>query len=182
MIRRKFCVRGATTGRKNIADQRYCIGRGLAAIRGRDGRTMTAYGDEGSLHYEWVIDPQTNAARAGIPHVRRTGFAVDGWRDDVRRLLESSSLVPSVKVKSLTWPLSDGETKEVTATAQAWLEAESKPPAEPAKWTIDRTAAVEPQLRAQHESHEAGAGHVCGRPAVGAGGQEVHRAGAADRR
>jgi type I restriction enzyme, S subunit len=28
-----FCVRGATTGRKNIADQRYCIGRGLAAIR-----------------------------------------------------------------------------------------------------------------------------------------------------
>jgi type I restriction enzyme S subunit len=30
-----FCVRGATTGRKNVADQRYCIGRGLAAIRGR---------------------------------------------------------------------------------------------------------------------------------------------------
>lgn len=28
-----FCVRGATTGRKNFADQRYCIGRGLAAIR-----------------------------------------------------------------------------------------------------------------------------------------------------
>ena len=49
----------------------------------------------------------------------------------------------SVKVKSLTWPLSDVETKEVTATAQAWLEAESKPPAEPVKWTIDRTAAVE---------------------------------------
>ncbi len=30
-----LCVRGATTGRKNVADQRYCIGRGLAAIRGR---------------------------------------------------------------------------------------------------------------------------------------------------
>ncbi|HET9914185.1 MAG TPA: restriction endonuclease subunit S, partial [Anaerolineales bacterium] len=28
-----FCVRGATTGRKNIANQKYCIGRGLAAIR-----------------------------------------------------------------------------------------------------------------------------------------------------
>jgi type I restriction enzyme S subunit len=30
-----FCVRGATTGRKNLADRVYCIGRGLAAIRGR---------------------------------------------------------------------------------------------------------------------------------------------------
>jgi type I restriction enzyme S subunit len=27
------CVRGNTTGRTNIADQKYCIGRGLAAIR-----------------------------------------------------------------------------------------------------------------------------------------------------
>lgn len=29
-----LCVRGATTGRKNIANKSYCIGRGLAAIRG----------------------------------------------------------------------------------------------------------------------------------------------------
>lgn len=29
-----FCVRGNTTGRMNIADQEYCIGRGIAAIRG----------------------------------------------------------------------------------------------------------------------------------------------------
>src|SRR4051812_27756515 len=28
-----FCVRGNTTGRINIADRVYCIGRGLAAIR-----------------------------------------------------------------------------------------------------------------------------------------------------
>ena len=30
-----FCVRGNTTARMNIADQPYCIGRGLAAIRGK---------------------------------------------------------------------------------------------------------------------------------------------------
>jgi type I restriction enzyme S subunit len=30
-----FCVRGSTTGRMNVADRQYCIGRGLAAIRGR---------------------------------------------------------------------------------------------------------------------------------------------------
>jgi type I restriction enzyme S subunit len=29
-----FCVRGSTTGRMNRADQTYCIGRGIAAIRG----------------------------------------------------------------------------------------------------------------------------------------------------
>jgi hypothetical protein len=50
----------------------------------------------------------------------------------------------SVKVKSLVWPLSEVEKKEVRATAEAWLEAESKPPAEPTKWTIDRTTALEP--------------------------------------
>jgi type I restriction enzyme, S subunit len=38
-----FCVRGATTGKKNIADQRYCIGRGLAAIRGNAQIVTTEY-------------------------------------------------------------------------------------------------------------------------------------------
>ena len=32
-----FCVRGSTTGRMNFSDQQYCIGRGLAAIRGING-------------------------------------------------------------------------------------------------------------------------------------------------
>jgi type I restriction enzyme S subunit len=33
-----FCVRGSTTGRMNVADQRYVIGRGLAAIRSTQPR------------------------------------------------------------------------------------------------------------------------------------------------
>lgn len=32
-----FCVRGSTTGRMNFADQRYAIGRGIGAFRGKDG-------------------------------------------------------------------------------------------------------------------------------------------------
>lgn len=32
-----FFVRGSTTGRMNYADQPYAIGRGIAAIRGKDG-------------------------------------------------------------------------------------------------------------------------------------------------
>jgi len=38
-----LCVRGATTGRKNIADRRYCIGRGLAAVRVRDQMAVTDF-------------------------------------------------------------------------------------------------------------------------------------------
>jgi len=49
-----------------------------------------------------------------------------------------------VKVKSLVWPLGEVEKKEVGITARAWLEAESRPPAEPAQWTVDKTTALEP--------------------------------------
>src|ERR1035438_2665035 len=38
-----LCVRGATTGRKNVAHRRFCIGRGLAAIRGKDDRAETDF-------------------------------------------------------------------------------------------------------------------------------------------
>ncbi len=32
-----FCVRGSTTGRMNYSNQKYAIGRGIAAIRGKNG-------------------------------------------------------------------------------------------------------------------------------------------------
>ena len=38
-----FCVRGNTTGRMNIADQRYCIGRGIAAIRERSQKSSALF-------------------------------------------------------------------------------------------------------------------------------------------
>jgi len=38
-----FCVRGNTTGRMNIADREYCIGRGVAAIRALDAVSTTSY-------------------------------------------------------------------------------------------------------------------------------------------
>lgn len=38
-----FCVRGNTTARINIADQPYCIGRGIAAIRGMRENTNTSF-------------------------------------------------------------------------------------------------------------------------------------------
>ncbi|MEM6254670.1 MAG: hypothetical protein AAF821_17285 [Cyanobacteria bacterium P01_D01_bin.156] len=38
-----FCVRGATAGRTNWADQKYAIGRGLAAVHGRQKSGDTAF-------------------------------------------------------------------------------------------------------------------------------------------
>jgi len=38
-----FCVRGNTTGRMNIADRTYCIGRGLAAIRAKPTKSINNY-------------------------------------------------------------------------------------------------------------------------------------------
>ena len=38
-----FCVRGSTTGRMNWADRQYAIGRGLAAIRHRNGNKYQPY-------------------------------------------------------------------------------------------------------------------------------------------
>lgn len=38
-----FCVRGSTTGRMNIADQRYAIGRGLAGIRHKNNPKLNPY-------------------------------------------------------------------------------------------------------------------------------------------
>lgn len=38
-----FCVRGSTTGRMNIADQDYAIGRGLASIRHLNDKSLNIY-------------------------------------------------------------------------------------------------------------------------------------------
>jgi len=38
-----FCVRGSTTGRQNWADKEYCIGRGLATIRGKSDVSSVKY-------------------------------------------------------------------------------------------------------------------------------------------
>jgi len=38
-----LCVRGSTTGRLNLSNQEYCIGRGLASIRGKTNKTDTRW-------------------------------------------------------------------------------------------------------------------------------------------
>lgn len=48
-----------------------------------------------------------------------------------------------IKVKSLTWPLNEAEKAEVAQVREAWLEAESRPPATPDQWTVVRDLDVD---------------------------------------
>lgn len=38
-----LCVRGSSTGRMNIADDEYCIGRGVASIRAKKDKAETSF-------------------------------------------------------------------------------------------------------------------------------------------
>jgi len=48
-----FCVRGASAGRTNLADKKYCIGRGLAAIRGEEKLDTTFIHFVLKSHYDY---------------------------------------------------------------------------------------------------------------------------------
>ena len=47
-----------------------------------------------------------------------------------------------IQVKSLTWPLSETEKAELARVRLAWLEAESREPATPAKWSVARSVSI----------------------------------------
>lgn len=49
---------------------------------------------------------------------------------------------PGTQVQSLSWPLDPSQQQEVQKTCQAWLQAESSPPASPDKWDVDKSFSV----------------------------------------
>ncbi len=53
----------------------------------------------------------------------------------------------SVRVQSLAWPLTETQRAELKTTCEAWLSAESGPPAEPEKWSFETGGALAPQQR-----------------------------------
>lgn len=70
-----FCVRGNTTGRMNIADREYCLGRGVASMRGVSGRLSTSF-----LRYVLIFKNQElySIAKAGgstFPNIGQSQLA-----------------------------------------------------------------------------------------------------------
>jgi hypothetical protein len=51
----------------------------------------------------------------------------------------------ATKVKSLSWPLNAAEKDELARVREAWLDAESREPASPSKWTLTREMDIEAQ-------------------------------------
>jgi type I restriction enzyme S subunit len=84
-----FCVRGSTTGRMNIADRRYCVGRGVAAIRGRsDADTQFIY-HAISANLDELLAFTTGTVFPNISGADLRGFQVP-WpeTDDRHRIAE----------------------------------------------------------------------------------------------
>ena len=117
-----FCVRGSTTGRMNWANKKYAIGRGLAAIRGKNGYPNAFVRAVIEVNLESLLIQATGST---FPNVSRD--------------LISSLSIPSISpesakvVAAILEPLDDRITllRETNATLEAIAQALFK------SWFID---------------------------------------------
>jgi hypothetical protein len=74
-------------------------------------------------------------------------FGKPGWQDAAWSnywQVTYTTYPKDTKVESLRWPLSDADQAEAGKTCRAWLAAMSRPPAEPAVWSVDQTVSLSP--------------------------------------
>ena len=69
-----FCVRGNTVARMNIADQDYCIGRGVAAISGKKLQSITEFILYLIEHNSHKIYSYATAGGSTFPNFSKTDF------------------------------------------------------------------------------------------------------------
>lgn len=90
-----LCVRGATTGRTNWADQVYCLGRGVAAIRSKDPRIT----DLGYVAY-FIRSRAQAILKAGrgstFPNISKRDL--EAWKLPNRNLSEQMQIVSYLDV------------------------------------------------------------------------------------
>jgi len=84
-----ICVRGATTGRTNWADQTYCIGRGIAAIRSRHDEILLDY----VAHYIRAQADRILAAGRGSTFPNFTKAQLTNWKLPLLPLPEQHRIV-----------------------------------------------------------------------------------------
>ncbi|MEH1860746.1 MAG: restriction endonuclease subunit S [Nostoc sp.] len=70
-----FCIRGSTTGRINIANDTFCIGRGVAAICGKEGIAITGFVELLLRRLAEVILSEARGSGSTFPSVNSTRLA-----------------------------------------------------------------------------------------------------------
>ncbi len=91
-----FCVRGSTTGRMNKADQKYCIGRGLAAIRAKSPE-LNEYVFQVLCHLRDAIFEQAKGAGSTFPNI--SGKELKEWR--ISPVSKEHALIVSENLRQL---------------------------------------------------------------------------------
>ncbi len=83
-----FCVRGSSTGRMNISDGEYCIGRGLAAIRNLEELSYTPY----LFHLLGYIIEKVLALTGGTTFPNISGEALRSFKIAIPTLNEQQEI------------------------------------------------------------------------------------------
>ena len=117
-----FCVRGSTTGRMNWANQTYVIGRGLAAIRGKNGYPNSFIRAAIESNLDSLL---TQATGSTFPNVSRD--LISGLK------IPNTSPDEAVMVASIVEPIDDriALLRETNATLEAIAQAMFK------SWFVD---------------------------------------------
>jgi type I restriction enzyme S subunit len=84
-----FCVRGSTTGRMNWADQQYAIGRGLAAIRGKDGYPNSFVRAVIETNLESLLVQATGSTFPNVSRDLISALPVPGLGQDAAKVIAS---------------------------------------------------------------------------------------------
>lgn len=92
-----FCVRGSTTGRMNYSDQKYAIGRGLAAIRGKNGIPTPVVKAVIENSLPSVLQAATGSTFPNVSKDLLNNFLVEGL--SVSEASELNKLITSIEDK-----------------------------------------------------------------------------------
>lgn len=79
----------APVGRTNLADEEICIGRGLAALRARDGRAMTLFHQVRAAHVAWAPYEAEGTVFGAIARGQLEGIELPAVKSDAASELEA---------------------------------------------------------------------------------------------
>jgi type I restriction enzyme S subunit len=93
-----FCVRGSTTGRMNIANDKFCIGRGVAAIRGIFEKSYSNYLEYQMISVAESIISEAKGSGSTFPSI--TGERLKSTLIRLPKFNEQSKIIERIEASS----------------------------------------------------------------------------------